>query len=130
MRCLKARLPDEATTKKRDSGQASDWPACVKLIRIVCSMESHQLDHKPITYNYAVAISIIYAFAASYSSFDSSCLSQSQQPLQVHTLWSLDRQTQRTIPYQLCKRSKTSRDAKRGSIIQCLMKAVMVEKHP
>jgi hypothetical protein len=49
--------------------------------------------------------------------------------LEVNRLGALNRQTQRPVPDELCKWSKTTADTKGGRVVKCLGEAVVVEKN-
>jgi hypothetical protein len=49
--------------------------------------------------------------------------------LEVNRLGALNRQAQRPVPDELCKRSKTTADTKGGRVVKCLGEAVVVEKN-
>ena len=52
-----------------------------------------------------------------------------QDTLEVDALGSLDRQTQCSIPDELCEWPKTTADTESGSVVECLLKAVVVEEN-
>lgn len=52
-----------------------------------------------------------------------------QDTLEVDALGSLDGQTQCSVPDELCKWPKTTADAESGSVVECLLEAVVVEEN-
>ena len=53
-----------------------------------------------------------------------------QYALEVNALRALDRQTQCSVPDKLCEWSKTTADTESGSVVECLLEAIVVEKDP
>lgn len=51
-----------------------------------------------------------------------------QYTLKIDGLWTLDRQTQRPVPDQLCKRAQTTADTECRSVVKGLLEAVVVEE--
>ena len=58
-----------------------------------------------------------------------SLLSQLQEAFQVDALRSLDRETQCSVPNQLCQRTQASADTESSSIVQRLVESKVVEEH-
>jgi hypothetical protein len=48
--------------------------------------------------------------------------------LEVNRLGALNRQTQRPVPDQLCKRAETTADTKGSRVVECLREAVVMEE--
>ena len=52
-----------------------------------------------------------------------------QETLEIDALWPLNRQSQSSIPDQLRQGAQATGDAKRGSIVERLVEAVVVKEH-
>lgn len=55
-------------------------------------------------------------------------LCHSEESLQIHTLRSLNWQTQRSVPDELCKGPKASTDTESDRVVEWLLESIMMEQ--
>lgn len=56
-------------------------------------------------------------------------LSKLEQSFEINRLWSLDWQSESSVPDELCQWTETSADTESGSVVERVVETVVVEEH-